>query len=99
MAEERRARSRMAVALKYEQGVDEAPKVVASGRGYIAERIVEVAREHRVPVVEDAALVAALMSVEVGSPIPPHLYEAVARVLAFVYSSGRSYERERSGAG
>lgn len=99
MAEGRRSRPKMAVALRYEQGVDEAPRVMASGRGYVAERIVEVAREHRVPVVEDAALVAALISVEVGSPIPPHLYEAVAQVLAFVYSSGRSYERERSGAG
>ena len=58
---------------------------MASGEGFIAERIIELARQAEVPVVEDAALVSALLVLELGEEIPGELYEAVARVLAFVY--------------
>ncbi len=74
-----------AAAVQYDQRTDDAPKLVASGEGYIAERIIEIARQADVPVVEDAALVSALLVLELGEEIPGELYEAVAKVLAFVY--------------
>lgn len=74
-----------AAALRYEEEKDIAPRVVASGRGKIAERIVEIAKEYGIPLYEDPDLVELLLKVEVGSEIPPELYKAVAEVLAFVY--------------
>ncbi|HEY8532303.1 MAG TPA: EscU/YscU/HrcU family type III secretion system export apparatus switch protein [Micromonospora sp.] len=74
----------IAVALQYEPDKG-APRVIAKGAGVIAKRIREVATEHRVPLVEDVPLARALhASCEVGDEIPPELYGAVAKVLAFV---------------
>ncbi|EFQ23258.1 EscU/YscU/HrcU family type III secretion system export apparatus switch protein [Aminomonas paucivorans] len=81
-----------AAALRYEEGHESAPVVVASGKGVLAERIVEIAREAQIPVVEDAALVSALLALELGEEIPPELYQAVARVLVFVYDLDRKSE-------
>ena len=64
---------------------DTAPRVVASGQGFIAEEILQIAREHKIPLREDPALVNALASLDVGSTIPPELFRAVAEVIAFVY--------------
>jgi len=74
-----------AAAVQYDEKHDDAPRVTASGKGYVAEKILELAREADVPVVEDAALVSALMVLELGEEIPAELYEAVARILAFIY--------------
>lgn len=76
-----------AVALEYdpENKDRSAPLVTAKGEGHIARRIVETARAADVPVVEDAALVSALLSLELGQEIPADLYEAVARVLSWIY--------------
>jgi flagellar biosynthesis protein len=73
-----------AVALAYQTG-DLAPKVVARGRGLIAEQIIERAREHGVFVHESKELVALLMQVDLDSHIPPALYRAVAELLAWLY--------------
>jgi flagellar biosynthesis protein len=73
------------VALGYERGKDRAPRVLAKGSGIVAERILELAKAHGVPVREDPALVSLLATVDVDSEIPPALYHAVAEVLAFVY--------------
>jgi flagellar biosynthesis protein len=75
-----------AVALHYEEKKDNAPKVVASGKGRVAERILELAREHEVPVHRDPTLVDMLSYVDVGSEIPSELYGLVAEVLVFVYN-------------
>ena len=74
------------IALRYNtaQG-DTAPRVVASGHGETAERILKIAREHDIPLREDAALAGALAQMDVGASIPPELFRAVAEVLAFVY--------------
>lgn len=94
MGESKRSKGpRKAAALRYDQDSHQAPVVVASGRGLVAEKILEVAREASVPIVEDAALVSALLALEVGDQIPPELYGAVAKVLAFVM------EMERRAAG
>ncbi|MFP4301177.1 MAG: EscU/YscU/HrcU family type III secretion system export apparatus switch protein [Spirochaetaceae bacterium] len=73
------------VALRYDKTLP-APFVVARGRGRLAEELNRVAREHGVPIVEDEELSGLLYEVEVGESIPIETFEAVARVLAFVYS-------------
>ncbi|MCL6453502.1 MAG: EscU/YscU/HrcU family type III secretion system export apparatus switch protein [Alicyclobacillus sp.] len=78
-----------AVALRYEAQRDQAPRVVARGAGAVADALVDVARRHQVPVLSNAALVSALMDLEVGDVIPEELYAAVAEILAFVYRMGR----------
>ncbi len=76
----------LAVALRYDRGSMPAPKVVAKGKGYLAKRIVQVARRHAVPVVQRRPLAEALYrAVEVGQEIPFVLYQAVAELLAYVY--------------
>ena len=76
-------RPKRAAALRYE-GRD-APRVVASGRGLIAERILEAAHEAGVPVREDAALAEALSKLDLGREIPEALYQAVAETLVWAY--------------
>jgi flagellar biosynthesis protein len=78
-------KQRRAVALRYERGQDAAPRVVAKGRGPVAETIIAHAREHGVPLQEDADLAAALSTLDLETEIPPELYRAVAEVLAFIY--------------
>ena len=82
----KQVRKRSAVALEYEPEKDRAPKVVASGRGHVAERILDTAREHDIPVHQDAGLTKSLENVEIGEFIPPELYQVVAEVLVFVDS-------------
>jgi flagellar biosynthesis protein len=74
-----------AAALCYDHGRDQAPKVVAKGRGKIAEKIIALARENDVPLVEDHSLVQVLEALDVDMEIPIELYTAVAEVLVFVY--------------
>ena len=74
-----------AVALKYDREKDDAPKVIAKGRGEIAEKIIEIAREHNLPLYEDQNLVQILEALDLETEIPAELYRAVAEVLAFVY--------------
>ena len=74
-----------AVALRYERVKDGAPRVVAKGRGPVAETIIARAREHGVPLHEDASLAAALSALDLEAEIPLELYRAVAEVLAFIY--------------
>ena len=78
-----------AVALRYHRGEDPAPVVVAKGAGLLAERILEVAREHDIPLYEDPDLVEILAKIDLGNVIPPELYQAVAEALAFVYNLNR----------
>ncbi|NPA40858.1 MAG: flagellar biosynthesis protein FlhB [Aquificae bacterium] len=74
-----------AVALKYDGEKDKAPKVVAKGKGSMAERIIRVAQENEVPVMRKPELARALyQAVDVGEEIPPEFYRAVAEVIAFV---------------
>jgi flagellar biosynthesis protein len=74
-----------AVALEYDQEEDGAPRVTARGSGYIAEKIIEIAEEHGVPIYEDPDLVQFLSKLDIDREIPVELYRAVAEVLAFVY--------------
>lgn len=74
----------MAVALAYQSG-EAAPKVIARGRGIIAQAIIERAKEHGIFVHESQELVGLLMQVELDEHIPPALYLAVAELLAWIY--------------
>jgi flagellar biosynthesis protein len=75
-----------AAALIYDPAKPAPPEVIATGRGLIAEEIVKAAREHGVPLHQDAGLVDALALLDIGTIIPRELYAVVAEVLAFVYS-------------
>lgn len=74
-----------AVALRYDKTKDDAPRVTAKGQGFVAEEIMRLAREHKIPLREDPALVGALATLDLGEHIPVELYRAVAEVLAFIY--------------
>ena len=80
-----------AAALKYSSEKDNAPKVVASGRGEVAEKIFEKAIEENVPVYQDANLAETLTKIKLGSEIPEELYNVVAEVLAFISLMDESY--------
>lgn len=83
---------REAIALAYEKG-DEAPKVVATGRGYMADKIVQSAQENNVPIHQDEKVANALSKVELGQYIPKELYEVVAEILVFVSDMDRVREK------
>lgn len=72
-----------AVAIAYEPG-DGAPKILATGKGEIAEKIIEKAKEEDVPFYKDSKLANTLSKLEIGDMIPPELYEVVAEILVFV---------------
>ena len=72
-----------AVAVAYEPG-DKAPKILASGRGEVAEKIIAKAKENDVPFYKDNKLAETLSKLEIGDAIPPELYEVVAEILVFV---------------
>ena len=74
---------KQAIALEYNPE-DEAPKVIATGVGSLAERIIEKAKEPKVPVHQDEKLAKTLSKLEIGEMIPPELYEVVAEILVFV---------------
>lgn len=80
-----RDKLRLAVALKYEHQHDVAPLVVATGRGDLAESLLEKARELGIPVQEDEPLAEALSSLPPGTAIPEDFYQVVAQILAMVY--------------
>ena len=73
-----------AVALGYDPGEDGAPKVIASGKGALADKIIEQARDNKIPVHQDDKLADTLSKLEIGDMIPPELYEVVAEILVFV---------------
>ena len=76
-------KDKTAVALAYEPG-DVAPKILASGKGVVAEKIIETAKENNVPFHQDNKLADTLSRLEIGDAIPPELYDVVAEILVFV---------------
>ena len=83
MAEEKNEKQKTAVALAYMPG-DAAPKILATGKGAIAAKIIETAKEADVPFYKDDKLADTLSKLEIGDMIPPELYEVVAEILVFV---------------
>ncbi|GEN82043.1 hypothetical protein SLU01_03550 [Sporosarcina luteola] len=80
-----------AIALSYDPEAGEAPKVVAKGKGKIAENIIGKALEHDVPIQEDPTLVELMGQLDVNETIPEQLYQAVAEVFAYIYHVDREH--------
>ena len=76
---------RKAAAIKYDQAQSMAPRIVAKGKGHIADQIVRVAQENDIPLHEDRNLANILEAMELETEIPAELYRAVAEVLVFIY--------------
>ncbi|MCF6284640.1 MAG: EscU/YscU/HrcU family type III secretion system export apparatus switch protein [Candidatus Hydrogenedentes bacterium] len=82
---------KQAVAIRYQVESDAAPKVVATGKGHLADRILAIAKAEGIHVQEDPDLLALLAKLDVNDTIPEDLYRAVAEVLAFVYRLNREH--------
>jgi flagellar biosynthesis protein len=76
---------RKAVAIRYDESDDSAPRLIAKGEGLVAEKIIEIATDNNIHVHEDPVVVAMLAKLEVNTCVPEELYQAVAEILAFVY--------------
>lgn len=86
---------KQAIALEYNPD-EAAPKVIASGKGALAERIIEKAKESKVPVHQDSKLADTLSRLEIGEMIPPELYEVVAEILVFVDAMDKIKQKEKN---
>lgn len=86
--------NKKAVALRYDESKDAAPVIVASGLGYMAERIVEMANENGVPVYEDNSLATVLTQLDLGTPIPEELYQAIVDIYAYFLKYTPKYSQE-----
>ncbi|MFG6384126.1 MAG: EscU/YscU/HrcU family type III secretion system export apparatus switch protein [Lachnospiraceae bacterium] len=85
-------RQKTAVAIAYNPG-EAAPKIIATGKGHVAERIIEKAKEDNIPFYRDDKLAKTLSKLEIGDMIPPELYEVVAEILVFVDDMERMREK------
>ncbi len=83
-----------AVALSYDEGSESAPKVVAKGRGFLAEQIKKLAEEHGVPIHRDGDLVELLSQIDIDREVPPELYSAVAEILSWIYKANGEIRKE-----
>ncbi|PIC65648.1 hypothetical protein CSV79_00805 [Sporosarcina sp. P13] len=95
MSEERYKRKE-AFALSYNPEVSDAPKVIAKGKGKIAENILERAEEHDIPIQEDPSLLELLGQLNVNETIPEELYQAVSEVFAYIYRLDKEKGRKNS---
>ena len=83
---------RIAAALGYDPDKEEAPKLLAKGQGEIADRIIELAKQHDIPIHEDRDLVAVLSKLDLDQEIPPELYRTIAELLAFIYRANNRWK-------
>ena len=83
MAEDKNNKQLQALAIKYDPG-EVAPKIIATGKGKVAEKIIETAKENDVALHKDSKLANTLSKLDIGEYIPPELYEVVAEILVFV---------------
>ena len=74
-----------AAALKYDSKINNAPNVVAKGKGDIAKNIIKIAQENNLPIKKDEDLIELLSQVEIDKEIPPEMYKAVAEIFSFIY--------------
>ena len=85
MATRPRRGPRSAVAIRYDLQKDRAPRIIGKGKGELAERMLAIAKEHKIPVREDPELIEVLAKLDVQEEIPPELYQVMAEVLTFIY--------------
>ncbi len=84
-----------AIVLKYDNEKEIAPKVVAKGKGKIAENILNAAKEHQIPVQEDPSLAELLGQLNINETVPEELYQVVAEVFAFIYKIDKEAKKGR----
>lgn len=84
-----------AVALQYEAERDTAPRVIAKGKGHVAENILAAAQSNTIPVYQNKSLVNMLMAIDIDREIPPELYKAIAEVMAYVYRMDKKEQARR----
>jgi flagellar biosynthesis protein len=84
---ERNKNRKTAIAVTYDKDSDTAPKIVAKGKGAVADRIIELAEKSGIPLHEDPDLVEVLSKLDLGQEIPPELYKLIAEVLVYIYKS------------
>jgi len=94
MKEENKTRKEV-VALSYKRNLENAPVVIAKGKGEIAENIIKVAKENHIPIQEDPSLLSLLSQLDINESIPEELYQAVAEVFAFIYRIDQSHGGEK----
>ncbi len=83
---EQKHKRTVAAAIQYDPEKDAAPRITAKGKGYVADKIIELAKKHGIPVKNDPGLVEILSRLDIDEQIPVEVYRAVAEILAFVYS-------------
>lgn len=90
----KRNKQNKAVALKYQPKLENAPRVIAKGKGKTAEKIIKIAREHNIYIHNDPDLIEILSQLDLNDEIPPDLYIVIAELLVFVYSlnSGKKFQ-------
>lgn len=84
---------KIATALKYDEKTNAAPKLIAKGQNEVAERILELAKQHNIPIKEDKDLVAILNTLDLEQEIPLEVYSIVAEIFAFLYNINKSYSK------
>lgn len=94
MSEEKIVRKE-AVALSYDAATSSAPKVIAKGKGQVAENILSKAQENNIPIQEDPSLVEILGQLNIDESIPEELYKAVSEVFAYIYQIDREHELQK----
>lgn len=82
-------KNQKAVALGYDEKKDDAPKVLASGKGLIAEKIIEIARDNNIPMHKDTDLVEILSLLEIDESIPIEVYSVVAKIFTYIYEQNK----------
>ncbi len=85
-----------AVSLQYKKGNNSAPKVTAKGQGWMAEKIIKMARDNNIPIREDKDLLNLLSEIDVGQEVPESLYKVVAELLAWVYQLNQNFPGSQS---
>lgn len=84
-----------AVALGYDKKKDHAPKMIASGHGLIAEKIIEIARDNNVPIHKDANLVKILSLLDIDESIPIEVYAVVAEIFTYIYEQNKQKKLDK----
>lgn len=81
-----------AVALSYDDQQDSAPKVVAKGKGEIANNIIKIAQENDLPIKKDEDLIELLTKIDIDREVPPEMYKAVAEIFSYIYELSNQYK-------
>jgi len=95
MTKENPESPKSAVSLQYKKGKNAAPKVTAKGQGWVAEKIINMARENNIPIREDKDLLSLLSEIDVGQEVPESLYKVVAELLAWVYQLNLEFPKSQ----